>query len=110
MITVNLDYLNTHQVNERVLSRHMIDEAKRAWVRPSKVDNLLKCYWDKGVVVTPLADMEECRDNVKNTLANIRKDHCRGLNPTPYKVSVTNGLYGFMHELWMKCAPISELA
>ena len=42
-------------------------------------------------------------------MESLRKDHKRDLNPTPYKVSVTNDLFQFMHKLWMKSVPIGEL-
>lgn len=97
------------KVKDRVLSRHMVDEAKRAYVKPSTVKDLLTLYWKDGKIVNPVKTLEECRENVRNSLATLRSDHLRGLNPTPYKVSVTNALYQFMHDLWMEYAPISEL-
>ena len=45
----------------------------------------------------------------KDQINHLRKDHIRDLNPTPYKVSLTDGLFQFMHELWMKNVPIGEL-
>jgi len=52
----------------------------------------------------------EIREYVKTQLAILREDHVRPLNPTPYKVSVTAGLYHFIHELWSREVPIAELA
>jgi len=40
----------------------------------------------------------------------MREDHIRWLNPTPYKVSVTNDLYLFIHKLWLQEGPIKELS
>jgi len=31
------------------------------------------------------------------------------INPTPYKVSVTDELFQFLHRLWVEEAPIPEL-
>ena len=109
-----LDLMTRHtekepQINQRVLSRHVIDEARRAYVNPSKVENLLVLYWKDGKVQNQLNTLEESRLNVRLSLSKLRQDHLRALNPTPYKVSVTNELYQFMHDLWLECAPISEL-
>ena len=43
-------------------------------------------------------------------MKTVRPDHARSLNPTPYKVSVSDQLYSFMHRLWMENAPIGELS
>ena len=43
-------------------------------------------------------------------MASLRMDHKRALNPTPYKVSVTNNLYTFIHDLWLENAPVGELS
>lgn len=43
-------------------------------------------------------------------LASLRPDHKRTLNPTPYKVSVSNKLYTFLHEMWLENQPVGELA
>lgn len=96
--------------NERVLARHPTEAAKRAYVKPALVEKLLKTYWENGKIQTPLNTLQESRDSVKMSIAKVRKDHLRSLNPTPYKVSVTNELFVFMQNLWMECAPISELS
>jgi len=98
------------QPNEWVLCRHPLEEAKRAYVKPSTVENLLKLYWKDGKVHTPINSLQKSRAIAAESLTKLRTDHLRYLNPTPYKVSVTNDLYQFMHELWLDCAPISELS
>jgi len=98
------------QPNERVLCRHPLEEAKRAYVKPNTVENLLKLYWKDGKVHTPINSLQKSRAIAAESLTKLRTDHLRYLNPTPYKVSVTNDLYQFMHELWLDCAPISELS
>ena len=45
-----------------------------------------------------------------NQLNTMREDHIRGLNPTPYKISVSQELYNFLHALWAKEAPVAELS
>ncbi|MHB1004401.1 MAG: nicotinate phosphoribosyltransferase [Chloroflexota bacterium] len=95
---------------QRILCRHPFLEAKRAYVTPSKVMPLHQCVWQGGpeesVVVQPLA---EVRQYVLDQLASLRPDHLRALNPTPYKVSVSEDLYQFLHGLWLAEAPIAEL-
>jgi nicotinate phosphoribosyltransferase len=59
------------------------------------------------VVFPPLAEL---RAFVAAQLALVREDHLRPLNPTPYKVSVSTELYHYIHEMWMKEIPVSELS
>ena len=37
---------------------------------------------------------------------DLRDDHLRPINPTPYKVSVSEELYAYLHSLWMQQTPI----
>jgi nicotinate phosphoribosyltransferase len=37
-------------------------------------------------------------------------DHLRPLNPTPYKVSVTETVYRDFHQLWERSAPIKDIS
>lgn len=94
---------------KRVLCRHPFDEAKRAYVCPSKVEALYHVYWKEGKICSSLPPLKEVQDRVKNSLKVFRQDHLRGLNPTPYKVSLSDNLYTFMHQLWLNHAPIGEL-
>ena len=54
----------------------------------------------------PLGDI---REYVKQSLAAMRPDHLRAVNPTPYKVSVSTKLYSFLHELWSKELPVPHI-
>ncbi|XP_048728203.1 nicotinate phosphoribosyltransferase-like isoform X2 [Ostrea edulis] len=100
---------NAPKPGERVLCRHPFQESKRAYVIPAKVELLHKCYWDKGKVMQPLPSLSDLRTKAFESLQTLRIDHKRALNPTPYKVSVSSQLYTFMHDLWLKNAPIGEL-
>ena len=64
-----------------------MQESKRAWVIPSKVENLYKCWWRDGKLSTDhYPTMDEVRQTVQDNLRTLRQDHKRSLNPTPYKV------------------------
>ncbi|XP_056696851.1 nicotinate phosphoribosyltransferase 2 isoform X2 [Spinacia oleracea] len=99
------------KVAERILCRHPFNESKRAYVVPQRVEELLKCYW-RGSPVEMREDMlplKDIRDRCTRQVAQMRPDHMRRLNPTPYKVSVSAKLYDFIHFLWLNEAPVGEL-
>ena len=98
------------EVGKRVLCRHPFEESKRAWVIPSKVEQLYKCWWKNGTVALEVPTLASIRSNVLLSLQNLRVDHKRALNPTPYKVSVSDDLYRFIHDLWLENQPIGELS
>ncbi|XP_031108014.1 nicotinate phosphoribosyltransferase 2-like isoform X3 [Ipomoea triloba] len=99
------------KVGERILCRHPFSESKRAYVVPQRVEELLKCYWpgssDKTREVLP--PLKQIRERCIEHLSQMRPDHMRWLNPTPYKVSVSAKLYDFIHFLWLNEAPVGEL-
>lgn len=96
------------QVGKRILCRHPFDEVKRVYVTPTKVVKLHYLVWD-GQRRYPVIPLEEMREYVLDQIANFREDHLRLINPTPYKVSVSEALYDVIHELWAKESPIEEL-
>ncbi|KAI4314978.1 hypothetical protein L6164_027832 [Bauhinia variegata] len=99
------------KVGERILCRHPFQESKRAYVVPQHVEELLRCYWpgssDKKRETLP--PLREIRERCIKQLEQMRPDHMRRLNPTPYKVSVSAKLYDFIHFLWLNEAPVGEL-
>ncbi|KAK9096969.1 hypothetical protein Sjap_022466 [Stephania japonica] len=99
------------KVAERILCRHPFNESKRAYVVPQQVEELLKCYWpgDSGKKAVELPTLKETRERCIQQLSQMRPDHMRRLNPTPYKVSVSAKLYDFIHFLWLNEAPVGEL-
>ena len=97
------------QEGQKVKCLHPFEASKRAWVTPSKVETLHECQWKNGRTVKELTTLANIRKNVQDSLANIREDHKRLLNPTPYKVSVSENLYKIFHDLWNKNEPIGEL-
>jgi nicotinate phosphoribosyltransferase len=94
------------QAGERVLCRHPFEEAMRVYVIPSHVQPLHELVWDGGTV-RPTRAPEEIRTFVREQIQLLRDDHVRQINPTPYKVSVSEDLYAYLHRLWMQQAPIS---
>ncbi|KAI3722594.1 hypothetical protein L2E82_33634 [Cichorium intybus] len=99
------------KAGQRILCRHPFNESKRAYVVPQRVEELMKCYWpgssDKAREKLPT--LVEIRDHCMKQLEQMRTDHMRRLNPTPYKVSVSTKLYEFIHFLWLNEAPVGEL-
>jgi nicotinate phosphoribosyltransferase len=96
------------EASKRVLCHHPFDHIKRVYVTPSKVIPLHHCVWD-GKRVTPEASLSECREYVLNQLRSTREDHLRDINPTPYKVSVSEELYNYVYHLWTEESPVTEL-
>lgn len=99
------------KVGERILCRHPFNESKRAYVVPQCVEELLKCYWPgrSGKDREELSPIKLIRERCIKQLGQMRPDHMRRLNPTPYKVSVSAKLYDFIHFLWLNEAPVGEL-
>ncbi|XP_076172974.1 nicotinate phosphoribosyltransferase isoform X2 [Ptiloglossa arizonensis] len=98
------------QIKQKVLCRHPFQESKRAYVIPTRVESLHKVYWKNGKLCQPLPSLLEIRSRVQESLKTLRNDHKRNLNPTPYKVAVSDDLYNFIHDLWLQNAPIGELS
>jgi len=100
----------TPQVGQKVLCRHPFEESKRAYVTPHRVELLHNLVFEEGRRVVEETDLVSVRERVANNMKSVRPDHARSLNPTPYKVSVSDQLYSFMHKLWLENAPIGELS
>ncbi|CAG9769607.1 unnamed protein product [Ceutorhynchus assimilis] len=94
----------------KVLCRHPFQESKRAFVIPSKVEKLLILQFDNGRISHCVETLQEVQQRVENSLRILRPDIKRTLNPTPYKVSVSDDLYHYLHTLWLANAPIGELS
>jgi nicotinate phosphoribosyltransferase len=92
----------------RVLCHHPFDHIKRVYVTPSKIVPLLHPVWD-GKRVYPEVPLSESRDYVLSQLRSTRGDHLRDINPTPYKVSVSEELYNYVYHLWTEESPVTEL-
>lgn len=105
--------------DQRIMCRHPFQEKKRAQITPCTVTPLLHCVWNAGrgrvqrsssfSSDESIAKVEIIREYISRQVERMRPDHLRYLNPTPYKVSVDQTLYDFMHSLWMKEAPVHDL-
>ena len=93
---------------KRLLCHHPFDPIKRVYVTPSKVVSLLHCVWD-GRRLYPVVGLQESREYVLAQLRSTREDHLRDINPTPYKVSVSEELYNYVYHLWSEESPVTEL-
>jgi nicotinate phosphoribosyltransferase len=98
---------------QRLLCRHPFEEKKRCHVTPTKVERVHQLIWDgpNGGYDKDYIDnltLINARDRCMESLKTLRTDHTRYMNATPYKVSVTQTLYEFIHNLWMEEAPIVD--
>lgn len=96
------------KAGDRVLCRHPFSGRKRAFVVPTKVKPLLNLVWD-GELVNDIPDINESKARCVAGLKELREDHIRHQNPTPYKVSVTDDLYNLIIDLWQEEVPVPEL-
>jgi nicotinate phosphoribosyltransferase len=94
---------------QKILCRDPFNETKRTYVTPSKIVKLHKCYYKNGKLQEKLPDIHNIRSNVLRNISQIREDHLRPLNPTPYKVSVSQALYEETHQLWFDTRPIGNI-
>uniref|UniRef100_A0A6U2FYG9 Nicotinate phosphoribosyltransferase n=1 Tax=Hemiselmis andersenii TaxID=464988 RepID=A0A6U2FYG9_HEMAN len=93
---------------ERIMCRHPLDPTKRVVCVPAQVLRLHHVVWDGGPCLE-MPSISEIRNVTIKELSELRHDHVRRLNPTPYKVSLSENLFKTMYELWRKEAPILEL-
>jgi nicotinate phosphoribosyltransferase len=97
------------QVGKQVLCRSPFEESKRLLVTPSKVEPLLQPAWVGGKIVMELPVIDILRKRVEEQFKQLREDQRREVNPTPYRVSVTEEIYDEFHKLWLTSAPIPEI-
>jgi len=97
-------------VGQRIQILHPFDQKKRAYITPRKVEELLKLYWDQGVVSEEFHSLDQIREYAISQVKQMRPDHLRSLNPTPYKVSITEDLHRTLYKLWKAEVPIEDLS
>ncbi|GJQ15374.1 hypothetical protein GpartN1_g7165.t1 [Galdieria partita] len=97
------------KVGDKILCRHPYVERKRCLIVPTRIEPLLKLVWNGKPIEPYLYSLSQIRDFCKQEMSCLREDHRRFLNPTPYKVSVSQTLFDFIHRLWLEETPIPEL-
>ena len=95
-------------VGEKFLCLHPTDERKRCVVIPSQVDSLIVPCWD-GTSMRK-STISEARERVRISMAKMRADHLRSINPTPYKVAVSENVFALLHKLWVEEGTVAELS
>merc|ERR1712194_928249 len=91
----------------RHFCRHLFDETKRCYVTPTRVEVLLQQVW--GATPVPPMTLAEARAFSMDRLAKFRQDILRPLNPTPYKLAVSDPFFQFFKSMWQQSAPVKEL-
>ena len=90
--------------------RHPFEANKRANVVPFAVQELLEVVWDgPSGFCAPIATPLQAKRYAAAQIQVVRPDIIRAHNPTPYKVSVSDGLYAFLHDLWAANVPVADL-
>jgi nicotinate phosphoribosyltransferase len=98
------------QIGKRILCRHPFVARKRAAVTPSMVEQLDVLVFENGHVTGANRTFLQAKDAVAHQLRTIRPDILRYINPTPYKVSVSDDLFNYLHDLWQTETPVAELS
>lgn len=94
---------------QRIMCRHPFIAEKRCYATPARVEPLLKLWWD-GKLVRQLPDLKSIRDHCQSGLDHLTEDIKRSLNPTPYKVSVSEKLFHLLNQLKVSLTPVGELS
>jgi len=93
---------------QQLLCRHPFESMTRVYMTPHRVEALHHLVWD-GKPTEDYESVGVARERLKTSIAMMRDDHMRALNPTPYKVSVSDQLYTFLHRLMELEAPIKSI-
>lgn len=80
--------------------RHPFIPEQQVRIVPSSVEELHQTVFENGRSLIPEAPVLTIRARSRESQNHIRPDHRRYLNPTPYKVSLSPGLFDYMYALW----------
>eukprot|EP00397_Hematodinium_sp_SG-2012_P018366 GEMP01018811.1.p1 GENE.GEMP01018811.1~~GEMP01018811.1.p1 ORF type:complete len:595 (+),score=112.99 GEMP01018811.1:101-1885(+) len=100
------------KAGNKIFCRHVLDDTKRCNVTPSKIEPLLHLMWDgkNGIPEAERRTLQQSREYSLKRVNELRADHLRPINPTPYKVSVSNDFFEFFRNMWHESAPVRELS
>lgn len=93
---------------QRILCRHPFVAEKRCYATPARIEPLLNLCWD-GKPLQGLPNLSKIRNHCTNSLSYLTDDIKRSLNPTPYKISVSEKLFDLINQLKLDLTPIGEL-
>lgn len=94
---------------QRILCRHPFIAEKRCYATPTRVEPLLVLWWDGKLVQDPFG-LSKHKSHCVKSLNYLTEDIKRTLNPTPYKVSVSEKLFNHLNQLRVSLTPIGELS
>ena len=99
-------------VGGTILCRHPFQDQKRAKVSPSRVEEMQELIFDGSAdpLAIRLPTLHESKAHCAAQISSLRADIIRSTNPTPYKVSVSERLFDYLHALWLEEAPIEQLS
>ncbi|MEO5931354.1 MAG: nicotinate phosphoribosyltransferase [Candidatus Kapaibacterium sp.] len=96
-------------VGEPFLCRHPFVPGQRVRIVPSAVERLHVTVFAGGKSLIREEGLAEVRERSRQLQKGIRPDHRRALNPTPYKVSLSEGLFDYMYRLWEREAVVRTI-
>lgn len=97
--------VDTLMSKEKVMCKHPFSESKRFIIKPSKMEKLLVTVWDSELKYE-LPRLTETKEYLRSQLSIFRKDHLREVNPTPFKVSISESLKEAFSELIQEMTPV----
>ena len=97
------------QAGEPIVCRDPFDAMKRMRVTPSEVECLLQPCWAEGTRHGDRPVANATHPSIRHQLGRLRDDHTRFLNPTPYKVSVSEELFRQLRRLVEVEQPVAEV-
>ena len=97
------------EVDKNFVCRHPVDHHTQEEVKPCKIELSHKCFWSNGQASVQYPPLAEIRKYVQDSLETLPSYHKRSLNPTPYKVYVSEYLYDFSAKLLKENQPVGRL-
>lgn len=92
---------------DSILCCHPFDASKHKQVKVVRAELLLELVWDGKLVNRAVGDLQSIRSHSMRQLEAVPAEHLQIKNPKPYKVSVSDALYKYLHALWEAERPSS---